>query len=191
MTKLALICHHPGGFPSNSPSPRSVPCSVGWPWVPSLIPAHRGLFLRLGTNTGGLWGPADSPLCSWGAPLHQPLPNSTCRTGPTGTSGSFCASSLSPIASSTTRGECGCPPPSLGAAWGSECCSCFPPKNPQLHIPGERDQHGEEPGAALHRHAGPGAVPGCLRAGKRGRGAHVPPVKALPGVTPNKSGDTE
>lgn len=39
-------------------------------------------------------------------PLPQSVPNSACRTGPTGTSGSSCASSLSPTVSSMIKGEC-------------------------------------------------------------------------------------
>ncbi|XP_074897123.1 FAD synthase isoform X2 [Buteo buteo] len=47
-----------------------------------------------------------------------------------------------------------------------------------LHLPGEHGQHSEEPSAALHRRPGPRELPACLRAGKRGRRAHLPPVKA-------------
>lgn len=129
----AVIHPHPGQLLSQFSLPEyllplwaavGAPCcteAAGCCWA-GLLLACWGIALCLGSCWEGQWC-SDDHLALPGAlqeglacfpgrqgssllPLPQSLPNSACRTGATGTSGSSCASSLSPTVSSMTRGEC-------------------------------------------------------------------------------------
>lgn len=124
----AVIHPHPGQLLSQFSLSQSICCPTVQLWVPlaagcclaGLILACWGVSLCLGRGWEVKWHFDDhlagilqeGLTCFPGRqgnsllPVPQSLPNSACRTGPTGTSGSSCASSLSPTVFCMTRGEC-------------------------------------------------------------------------------------